>query len=244
MKQILKTNKLLLLLFVGITMLLLSSCYKEGTCIRGNGRPEIETRITGTFNEVVNNGSFEVHILPGDRHEVQIDAESNLLPYIRTNVSGRRLFIETATNRCINNTMSIIVTVYTPYVDGIELNGSGYVSVYDLYLDELSIRLNGSGDIIADADALNINANITGSGTIELSGITETTNLNISGSGQIKAYSLNQRRCYSTISGSGSMYVRVSDLLDAVISGSGNIYYRGNPNVIQRISGTGRVIRQ
>jgi hypothetical protein len=244
MKRILKTNKFLLLLFAGITMLLLSGCYKEESCIRGNGRPEIETRITSTFNEVVNNGSFEVHILPGDRHEVQVDAESNLLPYIRTSVSGRRLFIETVTNRCINSTMSIIVTVYTPYVDGIELNGSGYVSAYDLYLDELSIRLNGSGEIIADADALNINATITGSGIIELSGITETTNLNISGSGQIKAFSLNQRRCYANISGSGNMYVRVSDLLDAVISGSGNIYYRGNPNVIQRISGSGRVIRQ
>lgn len=244
MKQKTKFSKIFLLFFAVIGMLLLSGCYKDEICIRGNGRPEIENRLTSNFDEVINNGSFEVHILPGDRHEVEVDAESNLLPYIRTSVSGRKLFIETTNNRCINSTMTIIVNVYTPYIDGIELNGSGLVSVYDLFLDELNIRLNGSGDIIAEADAIHINASNSGSGAIEISGITETSDFNISGSGRIEAYSLLQRRCYATISGSGSMYVRASDLLDAVISGSGNIYYRGNPNIIQRISGSGRIIRQ
>jgi hypothetical protein len=244
MKHNTKFSKILLFFLAGFGMLLLNGCYKDEICIRGNGRPEIENRLTSNFDEVVNNGSFEVHILPGDRHEVEVDAESNLLPFIRTSVSGRKLFIETTDNRCINNTMTIIVTVYTPYIDGIELNGSGYVSVYDLFLDELNLRLSGSGDIVAEADAIHINATNTGSGTIEISGITETTDFNISGSGEIEAYSLLQRRCYATISGSGNMYVRVSDLLDAVISGSGNIYYRGNPDVIQRISGSGRIIRQ
>lgn len=226
-------------------MLTFSSCYKDGICIRGNGQPEIEIRSVGNFDEVINNGSFEVRIVPATYYEVEVDAESNLLSYIRTSVSGQRLFIETDENRCINNSMSMIVTVYTPYVDGIELNGSGSVSADDLFLDELKLRLNGSGEItVDDIDVLQINAKISGSGRISLSGIAETTDFSITGSGNIEAFQLNQQRCFATVSGSGNMYVRVSSLLDAIISGSGNIYYRGNPDVVQQISGSGRVIKQ
>jgi len=230
-----------LILFV---VLVTSGCSKEDLCIKGNGRSVFETRSLTVFYEVVNNGSFEVRILPSTQYEVIVDAESNLIEYIRTSVSGGKLYIETVGNRCINNTLTMVVTVYTPYVDGLELNGSGFISAYDLYLDELQIRLNGSGQIIADADALLIKANISGSGTIDLSGIAPTTEFTISGSGRINAYPLTQQRCYASISGSGNMYVKPTELLDVLITGSGNVYYKGNPSIVQRISGSGRIIRQ
>lgn len=230
-----------LILFV---VLVTSGCSKEDLCIRGNGRSVFETRSLPVFYEVVNNGSFEVRVLPSTQYEVIVDAESNLIEYIRTSVSGGKLYIETVGNRCINNTLTMVVTVYTPYIDGLELNGSGFISAYDLYLDELQIRLNGSGQIIADADALLIKANISGSGTIDLSGIAPTTEFTISGSGKINAYLLTQQRCYASISGSGNMYVKPTELLDVLITGSGNVYYKGNPSIVQRISGSGRIIRQ
>lgn len=235
-----KTN----LIVLGFILLLFNSCYKESRCIMGNGNPELETRSLRSFTGVVNNGDFEVHVLPADFHEVLVDAESNLLPFIKTTVSGGRLFVETEGNRCFNNTMTIIVTVYTPYVDELVLNGSGFIGVGDLFLDELNLQLNGSGEIEAEGDILHLNASISGSGLINLEGIAETTDFNISGSGQIRSYNLLQEYCYATISGSGNMYVRTSRLLDVVISGSGNVYYKENPSVKQRITGSGRVIRQ
>lgn len=232
--------------FLGLFGLLLtmSGCLKDLQCINGNGSPIVETRFPSSFHEIVNNGSFEVRILPGNSPEIRIDAESNLLQYIRTVVSGNRLIIETENNRCINNSLPMLITVFVPYVDAIELNGSGYISAYDLYLDDLYLNLNGSGKIDVDADVLFVRGTITGSGVIEISGIAETGDFNISGSGNIYGYEIAQQKCYATISGSGNMYMQVSELLDAVISGSGNIYYRGNPSVIQRITGSGRIIRQ
>lgn len=245
MKSILFIKNSGIFFFALTLLLLLGSCDKEDRCIRGNGHPEIETRSTGPFNEVVCNGAFEVHILPASYHEVQVDAESNLIDYIRTSVVGNRLYIETENNRCISNSMTMIVTVYTPYVDAIEMNGSGSLDADDLYLDDLFLRLNGSGELILNnIDVLNLEAQISGSGIINLSGIAETTTMNISGSGNINAFPLSQLRCFATITGSGNMYVRVASLLDAVISGSGSIYYRGNPDIVQRISGSGRVIKQ
>jgi len=226
------------------SMLLMSGCFKDSICIRGNGSPVVESRGVSSFREIVNNGSFEVRVLPGNTFEVRVDAESNLQEYIRTFVTGNRLIIETEGNRCINNTIPMLITVYAPFVDGIELNGSGYISAYDLYLDDLYLNLNGSGKIDIDVDALYVRASITGSGMIEITGITETSDFKISGSGNINAYDFTQSECYATISGSGNMYLSVTNLLDAVISGSGNIYYRGNPSLNQRITGSGRIIRQ
>lgn len=233
------------LLVSAVLMLSLGGCYKDSFCLRGNGHPEIEVRDLNAFDEVVNNGSFDVTIVPADYYEVEVDAESNLLPYIQTTVAGRKLYIETVGNRCINNTMSMMVTVYTPYVDGVELNGSGTVVADNLYLDALKVQLTGSGNMdFGNLDVLSLEASISGSGRLGFSGIADESELNISGSGNIEAYSLQQLRCFTTTSGSGNMYVRVSNLLDVVISGSGNVYYRGNPSVQSRITGSGRVIRQ
>ncbi|MBK9292111.1 MAG: DUF2807 domain-containing protein [Bacteroidetes bacterium] len=225
------------------SLFLLQGCYYDGVCIQGNGMPRTELRSVQPFTGVVSNGSFEVYVHPSQRHEVEIDAESNLLPYIRTTVSGGRLFIETKGSHCINPGMSMIVHVYVPYVESFTLNGSGLIKVDNLMLDNLSLQLNGSGTIEADADVKSLDARISGSGTIWLTGLADYSDIRISGSGNVEAYGFVQKECYASISGSGNMYVRVAQLLDVSISGSGNVYYRGNPAVRQQITGSGRVIR-
>jgi hypothetical protein len=222
----------------------LSSCHKLGNCIRGNGVVALEERGLRQFNRVVLNGSYEVNILPGTAHRVVVDAESNLIDFISTRVSGQTLVIEVHQNRCLNNTIPVIINVYAPLVDQVELNGSGLITAYGLYLDEFYINLNGSGSVDVDLDVLFLEANISGSGRINLSGLAETGELSISGSGSIHAYPLLQSKCYATISGSGNMYVHANRLLDAVITGSGTIYYRGNPDVVSSISGSGRLVKQ
>jgi hypothetical protein len=222
----------------------LSGCHKLDRCLRGNGVVVLEERGLRSFNRVVLNGSYEVNILPGSSHRVVVDAESNLIDFISTRVSGQTLVIESHQNRCLKNTVPVIINVYAPLVDDIELNGSGLITAYGLYLDEFFISLNGSGSIDVDLDVLFLQANISGSGRIDLAGLAETTDLSISGSGSIYAYPMLQSKCYATISGSGSMYVHVNRLLDAVISGSGTIYYRGNPDIVSAITGSGKLVKQ
>lgn len=222
----------------------LNSCHKMLNCLHGNGNPIIEERAVRDFHMITSNGSFDVYVFPSASHFVEVDAESNLIDYITTRVSGNKLVIETRNNRCLNNTIPIIINVYTPYIDEITLNGSGFVSAYGLSVEEMYLTLNGSGGIDVDLDAGYLQASIAGSGSIDVSGIVPLTDLSISGSGNIYAYPLRQQECFANISGSGNIYVNVSHLLDARISGSGTIYYRGNPDVISTITGSGRIIRQ
>jgi hypothetical protein len=227
-----------------LSVMITGGCIKDLNCIDGNGNATNETRTMSPFHEVVCNGSFDVTVLPGTNYEVVVDAESNLIHYIRTSVAGGRLYLDTENNHCINNSIPVIITVYTPVVDGLDLNGSGSIWASGLYVDNLYLNISGSGNIEVNADASHLDASISGSGSMDINGVCETSDLSVSGSGNIHAYGMMQDGCQATISGSGNIYVNVNQMLDGKISGSGNIYYKGNPMVYQDISGSGRIIKQ
>jgi hypothetical protein len=220
----------------------MSSCLDLIDGIDGNNNPTTEIRNVPAFKGVVSRGSFEVRIIQGTVNEVVINAESNLLQFIETRVSGNNLVIKTHNNRRLNNHKPMIITVTTTEIDKIELDGSGYISSDSIDSPELDLNLSGSGHIELDISVDDLYGSISGSGHIDLSGFATNGKLNISGSGKLDAHDLIMVNCMARISGSGKMYIFVNDFIDASISGSGSIYYDGNPSVTSHISGSGKVI--
>lgn len=248
----------LIILVSLLSLFVFSSCSKMGG-IEGNNNLSSETRRQVSFNEVVNEDIFYVTIVPDTIYEVVIEAESNLIPYIRTIVNGNSLVIDTRENLDPNHT--IYITVKTPTLKGAYLSGSGNVSVEDFNTDQLHVILSGSGtmngnglagyfkavlsgsgsiDFLVDAER--VETTLSGSGNIRLDGETVYTNHLVSGSGNVDTYGLGSVESDAKISGSGNMYLTVSDVLNATISGSGSIFYRGTPVVNTNITGSGAVI--
>jgi hypothetical protein len=85
---------------------------------------------------------------------------------------------------------------------------------------------------------------ISGSGNIYLIGESSSGSFSISGSGQIKSSGFSQYECLAKISGSGDMFLNVSDFLDVTIAGSGSVYYIGDPSINVKITGSGQLIKQ
>jgi len=247
------------LIILGAIGILMTGCHKGWMRIDGNGNVVSETRHMPPFNRVVNSGVFNVYVQQDSVSEVTIEAESNLIQSIRTRISGTTLEIDTKDN--LNSHYPINLYIRTPDVNGISLNGSGIISANDIVTSQLDVDISGSGDIEVSAEADHVRIGISGSGTGDIqvttdiieseitgsgdmyfAGIANTGDFRISGSGTIRAEALQLKECYANISGSGSMYVTVSDLLDVNISGSGSIFYYGNPTVKTNISGSGDVI--
>lgn len=252
--------KLGLLLTVLTAVLFLAGCYEPWHKIEGNSDVTTETRQVTPFQRVFNEGQFEVYIIQTDYYEVVLEAESNLLPFIRTRVDGEKLFVET--RDWLDPNYPIKVFVYTGDIQEVNLSGSGLIYTDSIYTDNLDVKISGSGDIdmlvratgtveveisgsgdsYLDVEATDLEGKISGSGDMEYVGTVDRSDFRISGSGTIHAYELDAAECYATISGSGSMYVNVRNLLDVNISGSGNVYYLGNPVVNSKISGSGQII--
>lgn len=236
-----KTTKIQTFTAVFLLLLGTTSCLDE-LFIEGNGIPRTETRPDEGFNEIASNGDFEVHVLPGNTYSVEITAESNLLPYISTQVDGKKLKIRTSGIHSLRQTLPIEINITTPVLNGLSISGSGYIETGNFLSDDFYTRVSGSGDIITQVRCSKIDADVSGSGTITIKGEAGDTRFLISGSGKIKTYNLEQNNCEATISGSGDMYVNASQSIDAHISGSGKIYYINYPAIHTSISGSGGVV--
>ncbi|HRZ77670.1 MAG TPA: head GIN domain-containing protein, partial [Bacteroidales bacterium] len=217
-----KTTRLITLLTL-LAVLLLQSC-DGGHCIRGNRDLTSEYRSVEPYSGLQSEGSWDVVMHYDTIHYVLIEAESNLLPYISTQVKGNDLIVKTRDHRCINNRLPITIHVYTPELERASLEGSGNINIEQLSGNDAFLLISGSGDIQADIQASDLTARISGSGEMVLEGSCDYSEMEISGSGNIRAYNLVQGTCFATISGSGDMYLNVTTLLDVRILGSGDVH--------------------
>lgn len=215
-------------------------------CVEGSNRPLSEER-TGqihSFSEIECNGDFDVEIIQDSVTRVFVDADDNIVPYISTYTSGRKLILEYRTNKCFKPEERTIVTVHVPELTKIILNGSGEITCEQLYVkNSIDLQLAGSGQIyIRNIDAEDVYANVSGSGDITLTGDAFYSRNYMGGSGLIDAYGLYVHESDAVVTGSGNIYVRFLDWLKADISGSGDVYYRGDRrDVLVKGDGSGDV---
>jgi hypothetical protein len=241
--------------------LLFTGCYKAWHRVEGNMDVETEIRELPAFEKVSNEGNFDVYIIQDGLSEVEIEAESNLIPLIRTEIEGSTLVIDTKDD--LRNNYPMKIYVHTDELNEIRLGGSGILEAQSIQTDDLEIDLSGSGDMWFSGTCNDVDCNLSGSGNITFENLTcdefeadisgsgeievengtaNSGDLTISGSGSIRAYELLLKECHAKISGSGSIYVYVQEHLYVTISGSGSVYYLGNPIVETNISGSGSVI--
>ena len=252
-------KRIIVVLFLGVLIAGWSGCSKPFGVV-GNNTPGSETRMMVSFSEIISEASFNVYISHDSVYQVVVEAESNIIPFVLTTVNGDRLIIDTRENLTTHQPVNIYIK--TPYVSNVELDGSGLVSLDTLEADNFRLELNGSGDVrgkvnadylYADIDGsgnirleatcYSIESKISGSGDISLLGSADKGMFKVSGSGDVNAFDFKIKECQAKISGSGDIYVNVTNLLDANISGSGSIYYMGDPVVNSSISGSGSVVK-
>jgi hypothetical protein len=221
-----------------LTALALVSCENSSwNCLRGNGVLTEETRPMQPYDGVVTEGEYEIIYIPDTAYSVILETDQNLLPYIRTRVSGTTLVVDNGTRKCLRSDYPMRVYVHTPEIRLMSLVGSGMISAESVYGDELRLEIEGSGNIdVTGIDVLELYVLITGSGDVDLWGTSDNGEYTITGSGNINARYLETRHCEAEISGSGTIYCHASERLDAVISGSGTIYYAGSPPVVNTYS--------
>jgi hypothetical protein len=233
-------------------------------CIDGNGHPSTETRALPGFTRIQVNGDFNVLVSIDSASVATVEADENLQDLIVTHVSGDKLVIETKNGDCLNSSHPIEISISTPAVDNIELNGSGNVYCYGINAGDLVFRLsgsgemkftqirassatldlNGSGKIDCAADVENLSSQIEGSGEIKMNGSALNSEFKVIGSGHLSANQLNTDVCNAYISGSGIIDTDVNNSLNVTINGSGIVNYFGNPVITSYISGSGKIVKQ
>jgi len=217
-----------------------------GICALAQNR---ETRTVRDFDEISMRVGGKVLVTQGDKNEVILEGDEELLEKIETEVRGGRLNIKSKRNnwgwwRNGRNRGRLTVYVTVKELKGAYISGSGdIISQNTIKTDDFTASIAGSGDIEMDLEAEYVESKISGSGNIELQGKTDRARLSISGSGKYMAEKLVAGDYYVSMSGSGRGSINVDGGdLDVRISGSGKIYYMGKPSSVNSsVSGSGSV---
>ena len=137
------------------------------------------------------------------------------------------------------------VTGLTPFteLEDLELKicGTGDMDL-DLTCSQLWATITGAGSMDLYTECSSVESKITGSGNLHYAGSAPSHTIRITGSGKLQGYELATENTSISVTGSGDCEVNVQDNLDVDISGSGNVYYTGQPGINANITGTGRLI--
>jgi len=235
-----------LCLLLGTAALLLSGCdglIGDGV-IRGTGRVITEDRSLARFYGVSNATEARVEIIQGNRQNVRIEAEENLISHLRTRVEGGLLRIYTETGTQLDPSREMIIEIDMGDLELLMSSGSGDIDAPLIDARKLEVFSSGSGDIrLPDLLADSIIIFGSGSGHVIVNGDVIRNRITVSGSGDIDTRDLEANVVDAVLSGSGQATVRARDILRAVLSGSGSLRYYGNPGVQQTATGSGRVQR-
>lgn len=211
---------------------------------RGSGNVVTETREVSGFRAVEIDYPAQVYITQGSTESLEIEAEDNLLPNLKTEVRNGRLdiFYRREDGKHVNPTETVKITVVVRDLEDVEFNSAGELFIEGIESDSLDVSLSGAGNV--ELDEIQVNAldlSLSGAGSATASGRADSLDLTISGFGDFEGEDLHSQEARVDISGAGSATVWVDDDLDAQVSGAGSIGYYGSASVNRRISGVGGV---
>jgi len=182
---------------------------------KGSGNIASESRDLRDFKGVDVSGVFQVEITSQKDFGVEIEADDNLIPLIKTQVRGGVLHIETDGRISTSNPLKVRVSA--PDINDIDASGVAKVSLSAVNTDELRIHTSGASKVNVNGEAAKLFVKVSGASKIEADSLKAIdAEINASGASNVSVFA------------SGEL------LTDA--SGASKITYSGNPKSIDKHS--------
>ena len=194
-----------------------------GKKIKGSGNVATERRDITDFKAVDVSGVFQVEIAVQKDFAVEIEADDNLLPLIKTEVRNGILHLETEGRISTENGLKVRISA--PDISRIDASGAARVDLSGLQSDELRVDTSGASKI-------------------NISGETARLFVEVSGASSVDAENLAAKDADISASGASRVSTFVSNDLRAHASGASKIVYSGSPKNIEKSPSGASSIRE
>jgi hypothetical protein len=212
------------ILFLSLTLLVMSGCHHKFGQATGSGTMKVEKRTVPSFNAVSISGAYDVEIVVQKEQSLEIEGDDNLLPLITTDVHGGTLDIDNTKSFSTKNKLRLRISV--PSLNAVSTTGASDIVISGVKSDEFNIDVSGAG-------------------SLQLSGETKTLEIKQSGAGDVDAKELHAEKVNVESSGAASADVYASEELRASVSGAGNVNYYGDPKTVNKdASGAGSITKR
>lgn len=205
-----------------------------------------ESRNVSGFTGISLSIAADIYLSQSNEYKVEIVANADYLEKIETVVEGDVLKIKTKNHFDFDfHNEKVKIYISMPQVNSLRISGSGDILAQTaIKTENLAIKISGSGNVkIENLSVKSLDTDISGSGDINFAGtdVAERATYSVSGSGDIDSQNLQCKKVEISVSGSGDVRVWAVDELNARVSGSGDVYYKGRPLIDAKSSGSGGI---
>jgi hypothetical protein len=212
------------ILFLSLTLLVLSGCHHKFGQATGSGTMKLEKRAVPSFRAVDISGAYNVEIVVQKEPSLEIEGDDNLLPLVTTDVHDGVLEISNSKSYSTKHEMNLRISV--PSLDAISSSGASDIAISGVTSDGFSIDVSGAGHL-------------------QVSGEAKSLEIKQSGAGDVDAKDLHAAKVNVHSSGAASADVYASEELRASVSGAGNVNYYGDPKTVNKeTSGAGSITKR
>lgn len=191
--------------------------------IKGSGNVVTESRDISDFRGVDVSGVFQVEITAQKDFGVEIEADDNLLPLIKTEVRNGVLHLETEGRLSCDNGLKVRISA--PDINQIDASGASKVNLSDLRNSELRVDTSGASKINLSGETAQLFVEVSGASSVDAENLkAETADVNTSGASRVSTFAVNDLRAHA--------------------SGASKVVYSGSPRNIEKSSSGASSIRE
>ena len=202
---------------------------------KGSGRIITETRNVAAFSDVDVAESIEVELQQGDKNEVVVEADDNIIQFLETTCVNGKLTIRMKGNSSFRNATTRVRLVSPLYKSIISSTSAEVVSRNTLTSAyKINIKASTSSNVTLQIDAPIVFVDGSTSADINITGRAKQVDANASTSTSIDLTGLKAETVTANATSSGLLKVFASVKLDAAASSSGDIKYTGGVKNIQK----------
>ena len=199
-----------------------------------------ETRDLPAFNSMRVSCAVEVNLHIGKTQSVVV--ESDVLPYVKTDVQGNTLVIRVEGKKRYDKA-KLHITV--PELQAVELSGASELECKDVNkTDRCTIEVSGASDVEMRLQVKELKVTASGASEIDLKGSADTAFFDLSGSSDADADDLVAQAVEAELSGASDLSVNAQQSLSVNASGASDVRYKGNPALKTKTSGASQVRRK
>lgn len=195
----------------------------SGHAVDGDGVAARDQRQVTALGALDVSGSMQVEVRVGQAPSLLVEADGNLLPYIRTETQGNTLKI--FNDRQLRSKTPVRIVYTTPRLSEVHASGSGQVVVRELNGAPLEVRKSGSGQVRLAGKVDSLHARVSGSGVLEAGELrSASADLGLSGSGRMSIGEVRGDYLRASVAGSGVLQAGGAvRSLNARVAGSGSV---------------------
>lgn len=183
--------------------------------VHGTGPVTTETRDAKAFTKLESSFGIIVDLTVGEAPAITVEAPSDLLPIISTEISGDTLKIKGTTD--FVGSSPVTVHVATPDLESLTLFGGSIAKADDLALDSLGLSISGGAEFTASGSTGTLAIDGSGGGRVHLDQLTaDLVTLELSGGAQASVNAAESvigdvsGGAHATVTGPAEMHVSTS----------------------------------